>query len=334
MRVRTSDPDEAARAFEQVGPGIHVEPLRGQPFECDLQLVTFGPLRFDRGLWPGGARMTSRSLGERHVLAISGGGSTEIEHGGHRVPVAPGRSACIGTPGRSVSTLLAPGFTTESVSIEPGELEAHIATLMGRSPPACIAFEPFINLEDGRSGIIVEVASVLRGALNGQGISALLFASLCDSLLTAVLTTLRHSASPLLAPGPRRVAPGCVRLAEEFIAAHATEAISLADIVRAAGVPARSLQAAFRAARGTSPIEFLRRRRFDLARQRLLNPEPSTTVRGVAMEMGFSNPGRFSVEYRQLFREAPRDTLLRGVRSTGCPAPSALARPRAGARAG
>ncbi|OJT26094.1 hypothetical protein BO221_09735 [Archangium sp. Cb G35] len=70
------------------------------------------------------------------------------------------------------------------------------------------------------------------------------------------------------------------------IEAHAGEPISLADIVAAAGVPERSLRAAFIAARGIPPVAFLRRRRFEIARQTLLTGAPGTAVAGVVASLG------------------------------------------------
>ena len=103
-----------------------------------------------------------------------------------------------------------------------------------------------------------------------------------------------------------------MRRAEEYIAAHAGEAIGLSDIVAAVGAPARSLQAAFRSARGMTPMGFLKIRRLEQARHMLLAPRPETTVSGVAAVMGFRSAGRFSVEYRKHFHESPSETLSRG----------------------
>ncbi|WP_395835164.1 helix-turn-helix domain-containing protein [Cystobacter fuscus] len=121
-------------------------------------------------------------------------------------------------------------------------------------------------------------------------------------------------------------AQGLLDLREERTAAPLREPISLADIVAAAGVPERSLRAAFIAARGMPPGAFLRRRRFEIARQRLLAGAPGTTVAGVAASLGFVSGGRFSVEYKRLFDESPSDTL---AASRGPAGPTTKRSPRA-----
>lgn len=72
-------------------------------------------------------------------------------------------------------------------------------------------------------------------------------------------------APPSQPPRGGRAAPACIRRAEEYIDAHAAGPVELADIVAAAGVPERTLRAAFAACRGMPPMAFLRRRRIELA---------------------------------------------------------------------
>jgi transcriptional regulator GlxA family with amidase domain len=103
------------------------------------------------------------------------------------------------------------------------------------------------------------------------------------------------------------------------MAAHAAEPITLTEIVAAAGVPERSLRAAFVACRGMPPMEFLRQRRFELAHRYLAEPSASTSVAGVVTALGFGHPGRFSVEYKRRFGASPSETLAVGRAAVGLP---------------
>lgn len=103
-----------------------------------------------------------------------------------------------------------------------------------------------------------------------------------------------------------------LRLAAEFVHAHADQVISSADIATAAGMHTRTLQQLMNQHLGTSPSTYLRHVRLDRARQDLLAADPRTTlVSDVARRWGFGNLGRFSAAYRARFGEFPRNTLAR-----------------------
>jgi AraC-like DNA-binding protein len=95
-----------------------------------------------------------------------------------------------------------------------------------------------------------------------------------------------------------------------FLAARWHERIGLAEICAAIGVSERKLRHCCGEVLGTSPIQYLWLQRMYLARLSLLTADPSTrTVTEIAIEYGFSELGRFSVDYRSLFGESPSVTL-------------------------
>src|SRR5262249_34115502 len=108
----------------------------------------------------------------------------------------------------------------------------------------------------------------------------------------------------------RRAEPAHVRTVAEYLDAHAGEPVRMADLAAVAGVSVRAIQVGFRAHRGCSPTEFLRQRRLELARTRLLS-RPGATVAEIALECGFEHLGRFSAMYRARFGETPAETLRR-----------------------
>ena len=113
-------------------------------------------------------------------------------------------------------------------------------------------------------------------------------------------------------PGRRQAAPSAdsLRRAEEFLAAHLEEPVSLAEVARAAGLSVRSLSRAFQQKHRQGPIGFLRRRRLEAARRDLRAAERGeTTVTEVAVRYGFTHLSHFAGAYLEAFGESPSETL-------------------------
>ncbi|WP_437522133.1 AraC family transcriptional regulator [Sorangium sp. So ce726] len=308
--ICTADPSEAEVVMQRLYPGTKLEPLSRESFSCELRVTGAAPATFVTGSWRGGARIHFDHLEDRYVLATCAEGTIELSHGGERLGVVPERRAILLSPGLSGSLLTDPAVRARTVVFDAAALPAHVAALAGRAPQDPIVFAPALSLEAGPGVLVRDLVEACFHALEQPRTSLHLLASLGDSLLTALLTGLPHSASHLFERLPPSTSRPCVRRAEEFIAAHAAEELTVARIAEAAGVAVRALQIAFRAAHGATPMEFARERRFDLARRELLEGAPGTTVMNVGASLGFgSSPGRFSVEYRRRFGESPSDTL-------------------------
>lgn len=121
-----------------------------------------------------------------------------------------------------------------------------------------------------------------------------------------------HSGTQLSAPA-HSAAPYYVRRVETFIREHAREQIDIEDLIRAAGVSARSVYLGFRRFRDTTPMAYLKEVRLNLARQALLEApvNKSMPVTGIALDCGYENPSQFSRDYRIRFRETPTQTARR-----------------------
>lgn len=73
-----------------------------------------------------------------------------------------------------------------------------------------------------------------------------------------------------------------------------------------------TLENAFKSTTGLSPLAFFQRRRLNHARSLLLRASPDEmNVTQIALGLGFTELGRFSVTYRSLFGEKPSETLWR-----------------------
>ncbi|MFK3983292.1 helix-turn-helix transcriptional regulator [Micromonospora sp. NPDC050397] len=112
-------------------------------------------------------------------------------------------------------------------------------------------------------------------------------------------------------PRTGHVTPAPVRRAIGHIEAHADLPVTVTEIATAAGVSPRALQEAFRRQLDTTPMGYLRRVRLERAHRDLQDAEATTgaTVASVARRWGFTNPGRFSVDYRKAYGQHPSRTL-------------------------
>ncbi|MFT3772574.1 MAG: AraC family transcriptional regulator [Minicystis sp.] len=311
--VSTHDVDEARLAFGRLYAESTLDPLRGAPFRCTLDVGTLGGVNIVTGSWPGGAHTIVPLLGDRYVFSCSAGGVSNVDCMRERFTISSGRRGALFSPGMGATIQIGPGFEGRTLTIERGELEAHFRALTGHELRGPMKFDTNLVIDAGPGAAIFEIAQTFRRESEQPGASPLLISALRDALFTSLLTNAPHSASALLTP-PQRVTPGCVRRAEEYIDAHAAEPRTLADIAAAAGVSVRSLQEAFKSYRGTTPMERLRGRRFELARQRLIAADTGTTVAGVVSTLGLGDAGRFSVLYKKRFGESPSETLARGRR--------------------
>jgi len=85
--------------------------------------------------------------------------------------------------------------------------------------------------------------------------------------------------------------------------------LNISEIAQLLSISPRELQRAFQAVHGCRPLQFIRERRLDWIRKRLLLGHENENVTTIATRIGISELGRFSVEYRARFGELPSATL-------------------------
>lgn len=101
----------------------------------------------------------------------------------------------------------------------------------------------------------------------------------------------------------------------EAITTHLSGRVTLADMERWSGRSARTIQLAFEKRFGIGPMQWLRERRLDLVRERLLAAREGETVREIAAACGIPRLATLIPEYARRFGEKPSDTLGRRSRA-------------------
>ncbi len=100
-----------------------------------------------------------------------------------------------------------------------------------------------------------------------------------------------------------------VRDVVDFIDANIANDITSTDLETVAGIGARALQYAFLKSHGCSPTQWLRRRRLDLARSKLLKADKDMRITDIVLSVGWRNIGSFSSAYAERYGELPSQTL-------------------------
>lgn len=101
-----------------------------------------------------------------------------------------------------------------------------------------------------------------------------------------------------------------LRLALEYVHAHARDAIGTSEIAAAAGLSPRGLQQSLRRHLEQTPGDLLRSVRLEGAHADLVRAQrDELTVADIARSWGFGHLGRFSASYRERYGELPSETL-------------------------
>lgn len=183
-------------------------------------------------------------------------------------------------------------------------------TLTGQPSPAFYGFDRSVRLDTPAGQSLMALAGYLLSLPAAGGRSAATSALLAEVLAHHLL--LHHRGAPveaIAAPVPYHV-----HRAERYMRANLAADLDLDGVAAQAGVSTRTLTAAFRRFRDTSPMEWLRARRLEQVRSWLLAGE-AVTVASAAARAGFPHAGRFSQLYRTRFGENPKITLAAARRN-------------------
>jgi AraC-like DNA-binding protein len=200
------------------------------------------------------------------------------------------------------------------LSLPAGLLRQRLEALLDGQKVESVAFRPMFDQRRGAGATIRRMTHSLFAELAESDsllTNELATLSFEEHLALCLLLGLPHSHSERLLRQRASAAPANVKRAEEFLRAHAEEAVTIEMVTRAAGCSVRALQLAFRRFRNITPMEALRRIRLEQAQEEIARSDGSRSVIEVAAKFGFTNPGRFSEQYKRTFGELPSDALRR-----------------------
>ncbi|MGH3245564.1 MAG: AraC family transcriptional regulator [Trebonia sp.] len=210
------------------------------------------------------------------------------------------------------------------IATAAGPLTDHLHAHLGRPPARPLRFLP-----NGSTVLPSQVtdqawqhACAFLDHTAGHGVPRMAARSIEQSLLTAILLGLPHTATTELAEldasGPEE--PGTADKIREWLHAHHDQPVGVADLAAAMGLSVNRIQAICRYHWNQTPMHLLRGIRLDHARKALLTASPGATapaIRAAALAAGFPRTTRFNAAYRQRFGQTPAET----VTGAGSPPP-------------
>jgi AraC-like DNA-binding protein len=205
------------------------------------------------------------------------------------------------------------GSARLTVSLTKSVLMAHLAALLGHAPKQPLEFDAVIDLNSGGGQRFNRLVRMGIADLDDPApIHNPIMTSMHEQLImTGLLLSQPNNYTSALQRLDSRVAPRDVQRSIDYIQGHLSAPLTLADIARASGIPARTLLKHFKEQMGTSPMRYMRSARLARVRQALLRGDRPENVTDIAMAWGFQHLGRFAVEYRRHFGESPSETRRR-----------------------
>jgi AraC-like DNA-binding protein len=240
-----------------------------------------------------------------------------------RCEIAQGRDAAVVTGGHSyaVDPLRPLSKTWDAdcgqliLRVERDHFDAFAARETGVETAGrlAFAFRP-IPVASGQAGLFRLVEALREDAASREhtgGLSHVRVARhLEPTLMSLLLASFPHNLQDEYDRAAQPCTPYYVRRAEQYVRAHARDPLAMEELVRAAGVSARSLFGGFQRFRGTTPMAHLKAVRLDLARADLAAADPArASVTDIAIACGFTHMSKFARDFKARFGVTPRAML-------------------------
>lgn len=316
LSVSTSDVDKAQATYSQIFYDAEIEPVRNSPLPSRFQMKfdTAGPMTF--AIINVGSEIIARAGGKEMTYTVAVGlrGNFPTQLGREEV-VVNASTALVTTPNSKVTVR---GFRTGTeqlftLALDSESLEGHLRKLLGLDRVSTVELRPSLDLRHGRGSQWWRLASTLALALQSETslvTHPMLSAPLASAVMTGLLCAADHPYREALDAWTRPVPPPTLRRAIAFIEEYAHQSLTVADVSNAVGCGVRGLQLSFRKHLDTTPAEYIKRVRMDGAHAALRSANPTAaTVAGIALMWGFTQPGRFAIQYRKIYGVSPSVTL-------------------------
>jgi AraC-like DNA-binding protein len=299
-------PSPARPIGEQAEPVVHPERTW---FNAARNTVGAGPERsVSASRWTGFTSLpleeVSRIAADCHVLAIAlrpmdltAFADKKLIHDG---PMQPGTMR-ISEPELPLRGIFRGGYDALHLHITNAAIAECLESAGGSSPNV---LDPFAFPQPAVDPVIERLAHALMHADDmAAGFGECYADSIGLAIVARLLARTSKGSRPADASGASKLPRWRLKRATEYIAAHLSEPIGLAEIAASTGLTRMHFAAQFRAATGLPPHEYLVRRRIDRAQQLLAASELSLAA--IALEVGFKAQAHFTTVFSRIVGETP-----------------------------
>lgn len=309
--------DERVEAHDQVSRELIEHALRWRQGAPDAAMYKGSVSRTTLYLLHYGAAVdvSPRPFDGFTLVHTSLTGGAEVEVDGERLDITQGRSAVL-APRHSVRLRWFPGTRQLIVKVPNALLQPPDDAAGGAAEPLA----PGFLIAPGQQTQWDLISQSLLNAIASRDVAGFDDGWLEHFERNAALFLLAHRPgvpAALRAPpgggadvAERPAADGGRRRIDavvDYTDARLAAPIALEDLARAAGVSVRALNELCHRHFGITPMQLLRQRRLDAARQSL-RMRPDASVTEVAIGVGFGHLGRFARYYQERFHELPKRT--------------------------
>ena len=268
--------------------------------------IHFNILKFGRRV-----RVEFDSIADSYVLYLPLSGELIAVIDGERFRFQKGEGM-IASPDDRVELDFSGNAVGIMIQIPRHRMERHLTCLGAGQNTNSLRFRPQLDLAvSGGMACANLIDFVIDGLEKELWQSPTLIGEMERALMSSLLIAQPNSHSERLSAAPSNAAkPYYVQRAERYMRDHLKETLTLADLIAAAGVSERTLQAGFQRCYGTPPLRRLKALRLEQVHRALQNAEPgSNRVTEIAAKFGLYQFGRFAADYKELYGVLPSETL-------------------------
>jgi AraC-like DNA-binding protein len=286
-------------------------PIDFRHHHASLQSVTFNAT--DYGNPYGRVVVGIPPMEAIYLVQFSLSGVARISQDNTTFELRPGHM-CVLNPDSKVQQVFGEGYKHFTVKLSKTGLEAVLAQELGFRPGELRFFATPIRLEGAAVAFAQLVRTICDDLDNGSSAfsHSRAVGAVEQALQRLLLAAAPHNHAELFNTPVSMPAPYYVKRVEEFIHQHASDPITLDEMIAVCGVSARSLHTGFRRFRDTTPMNYLKNCRLVLAHRQLREgADAGLTVTEVALACGFTHLSKFAHDYHERFGERPSVTLKR-----------------------